>query len=71
MAETRYKIILYWDKRDRIFVAEIPELPGCIAHGETRLAAIESAEQAIEAWVSSARADNQPIPNAPCIGVEN
>jgi predicted RNase H-like HicB family nuclease len=42
-----------------------------MAHGETRLAALESAEQAIEAWVSSALADNQPIPDAARIGVEN
>ena len=62
MAESKYKIVLYWDKRDRIFVAEVPELPGCMAHGETRLQALESAEQAIGAWVASAVEDDQPVP---------
>lgn len=63
MTESRYKIVLYWDKRDRIFVAEVPELPGCMAHGDTRVQALESVEQAIDAWLASAVEEDQPVPH--------
>lgn len=33
---TRYEIILYWSRQDQIYIAEAPELPGCMAHGETQ-----------------------------------
>ena len=62
MSESTYEIILYWDKRDRIFVAEVPELPGCQAHGKTRMAAIRSAEEAIDLWIRMARQDGLEIP---------
>ena len=31
----KYEIILYWSNADGVFVAEVPELPGCMAHGDT------------------------------------
>ena len=31
----KYEIIIYWSKEDSAFIAEVPELPGCIAHGDT------------------------------------
>lgn len=62
MSESKYEIILYWDKRDQLYVAEVPDLPGCLAHGQTRAAALASAESAILAWISSAKADGVPVP---------
>lgn len=32
----KYEIILYWSDEDQVFIAEVPELPGCVAHGETQ-----------------------------------
>ena len=62
MNESKYEVILYWDKVDEIFVAEVPELPGCMAHGETKTQAIQHAETAIELWLETAREDGVAIP---------
>jgi len=62
MNESKYEVILYWDKKDEIFVAEIPELPGCMAHGSTKTEAVNSAEEAIALWMKTAREDGANIP---------
>ena len=59
---TQYEMILYWDKQDKIFVADVPELPGCMAHGKTRQEAIAHAEDAVELWIDTAKADGLPLP---------
>ena len=45
-----YEIILYWSNDDEAFIAEVPELPGCMADGKTRKEAVENAEQIIQEW---------------------
>lgn len=62
MAESLYEVIIYWDKTDAIFVAEVPELPGCMAHGATKSEAVLHAEEAITLWLESAREDGIPVP---------
>jgi len=62
MNESKYEVIGYWDKVDGIFVAEVPELPGCMAHGETKTVAIQNAEGAIELWLETAKEDGIAIP---------
>ena len=51
----KYEVILYWSKADGVFVAEAPELPGCMAHGDTQEAALKNINQAMELWVDTAR----------------
>ncbi len=43
----KYAIILYWSNEDDAFVAEVPELPGCMAHGDTQEATLKNVNQAI------------------------
>lgn len=62
MNESKYEVILHWDKADEIFVAQVPELPGCMAHGETRAEVIRNVEEAVELWVETAREDGIVIP---------
>jgi len=50
----KYEIVIFWSKEDGVFVADIPELPGCVAHGETREDALKNAEIAMQLWVSTA-----------------
>lgn len=57
-----YEIILYWSAEDRVFVAEVPELPGCMAHGDTQEAALANVKQAMQLWVDTAREFGDPIP---------
>jgi len=51
---TKYEIILYWSDEDQVFVAELPELPGCSAHGATQEAALASAHEAMRHWIETA-----------------
>ena len=57
-----YEIILYWSEEDGVFVAEVPELPGCMAHGDTQEAALASAKQAMQLWIDTAREFGDAIP---------
>ncbi len=58
----KYEIILYWSNVDDAFVAEVPELPGCMAHGDTQEAALSNVNQAIGLWVETAHEFGDPIP---------
>ena len=58
----RYEIIIYWGGADGVFVADAPELPGCIAHGRTHQAALKSANEAIALWINTAREFGRDIP---------
>lgn len=58
----RYEIILYWSAEDQVFIAEVPELHGCMAHGETQEAALGNAKQAMSLWLDTAREFGDPIP---------
>jgi predicted RNase H-like HicB family nuclease len=60
----KYEIIIYWSNEDEVFVSEVPELPGCMAHGETREAALMNAKEAIQLWVDTAREFGDPVPEA-------
>ncbi|MFA5074464.1 MAG: type II toxin-antitoxin system HicB family antitoxin [Nitrospirota bacterium] len=58
----KYEIIIYWNQDDKIFVAEVPELPGCMAHGETQEQSLANAKEAIRLWIDTAREFGDPIP---------
>lgn len=58
----KYEIIIYWSEEDGAFVAEVPELPGCAAHGSTQEAALISAQEAIHLWIATAKEFGDPIP---------
>ena len=60
--ENRYEIIIFWSDEDAAFVADVPELPGCMAHGSSHADALANAEQAIELWVETARDLGRAIP---------
>ena len=58
----RYEVILYWSNEDKAFIAEVPELSGCIAHGATPQKALKNVEEAIGLWIETAREFGDPIP---------
>jgi len=58
----RYEVIIYWSVEDQAFVAEVPELPGCAAHGPSHEAALANAQEAIALWIETAREFGDPIP---------
>jgi len=58
----RYEIIIYWSGEDNLFVAEVPELPGCMSHGETPEAALTSIREAMDLWILTAKEFGDPVP---------
>ncbi len=58
----RYEVIIYWSSDDEAFVAEVPELPGCMAHGESYESALANAQEAISLWVETAEEFGDPVP---------
>lgn len=62
MIESRHEMIIYRDKTDNIYVVEVPELPGCLAHDKLKKEALEDAEKAVEFWLKTAKEDGIQIP---------
>jgi len=58
----KYEVIIYWSKEDKAFIAEVPELPGCMADGPTRQKALANVEVVIEEWIETAKDLGRPIP---------
>lgn len=58
----RYEMIIYWSHEDGAFIAEIPELPGCMADGSTYREAVDNAEVVIQQWIDTATELGRPIP---------
>lgn len=58
----RYETVIYWSDDDNCFVGEVPELPGCMAHGKTPQQCLENVQQAIELWIDTARECGDEIP---------
>jgi predicted RNase H-like HicB family nuclease len=58
----KYEVIIYWSDEDEAFVAEVPELSGCMADGVTYQEALKNAEIAIQEWIVTAKELGRPIP---------
>ena len=59
---SKYEVIIYWSDEDSAFIAEVPELPGCIADGATYQEALANAEIVIQEWIETAKELGRPIP---------
>jgi predicted RNase H-like HicB family nuclease len=60
--DSRYEMIIYWSEEDGAFIAEVPELPGCVADGASYAQAVAEAEKVIALWIETAREEGRPIP---------
>lgn len=58
----KYEIIIYWSDDDQAFVAEVPELPGCAAHGDSPQAALAHCQEAVGLWLDTAGEFGRAIP---------
>ena len=59
---SKYEVILYWSDEDEAFIAEVPELAGCMADGSTYQAALANVEVIIQEWIETAREMGRRIP---------
>jgi predicted RNase H-like HicB family nuclease len=57
-----YEVIIYWSEEDSAFIAEVPELAGCVAHGETQEQASSNVQDAMTLWLETANEFGDPIP---------
>ncbi len=58
----RYEIIIYWSKEDKAFIAEVPELSGCAADGETYIEALQNVQIIMQEWIETAQELGRSIP---------
>ncbi len=58
----KYEIIVYWSNEDQACIAEVPELPGCMAHGDDHETALRNIKDAMQLWIDTAREFGDPIP---------
>ncbi len=59
---TRYEVIIYWSAEDQVFIAEAPELPGCMADGKTHRDALTNLELVMKEWIETAIELGREIP---------
>ena len=59
---TGYPIEVYWSDEDHVWIADVPDLPFCTAHGPTPHEAVAEVETAAEAWLEAARKTGRPVP---------
>jgi predicted RNase H-like HicB family nuclease len=59
---SKYEIIIYWSETDASYVAEVPELAGCMADGATYAEALGNAQTIIDEWIETARAQSRNVP---------
>ena len=58
----KYEIIIYWSNDDEMFIAEVPELSGCMADGTTYQEALSNVEVIIDEWLETAKELDRAIP---------
>lgn len=58
----KYEVILYWSEEDNSYIAEVPELAGCMADGESMLAALENVHVVMDEWIETAKLMGREIP---------
>jgi predicted RNase H-like HicB family nuclease len=58
----KYEVIIYWSDADQAFVAEVPELPGCMAEGRTKASALKAIDRVAREWIQTAKELGRPIP---------
>ncbi|AOY81402.1 MULTISPECIES: type II toxin-antitoxin system HicB family antitoxin [Moorena] len=58
----KYELIIYWSESDQAFIVEVPELPGCMADGQTYVEAVTNAEVVIQEWIETAQELGRYIP---------
>jgi predicted RNase H-like HicB family nuclease len=58
----KYEVIVYWSEEDEAYIAEVPELPGCMADGATYEEALKNVQGIISEWIEAAQALGREIP---------
>jgi predicted RNase H-like HicB family nuclease len=57
-----YEVIIYWSREDDVYIAEVPELAGCVIHGASQEEALRNAQNVISLWIDTAKEFGDAIP---------
>jgi predicted RNase H-like HicB family nuclease len=60
--DNKYEVIIFWSDEDEAFLADVPELPGCMTHGSTHAEALKNAEEAVALWLDAAKEMGRAAP---------
>ena len=59
----KYEVIVYWSEEDKTYIAEVPELPGCMVDGATYEEALKNVQTVIFEWIETAKGLGREIPS--------
>jgi len=62
MKISKYELIVYWSDEDDSFIAEVPELAGCMADGNSYSDVVKNVEIVINQWIETAKELGREIP---------
>lgn len=62
----KYEVIIYWSAEDGVYIAEMPELPGCLAHGKTQREALTNVRHAAALWIKTSEEFGDAVPEPKC-----
>ena len=60
----KYKVAIYWSESDKSYIAEVPELPGCVSDGETYEKALKNVRVIVDEWIDAAKIEGRKTPKA-------
>ena len=60
--EFKYRVDIIWSAEDEAYIVRVPELEGCVTHGDSMEEALAHAKEAIASYLDSLKARGQPIP---------
>lgn len=60
----KYQVNIAWSEPDKAFVAEVPELQGCMADGKTHAAALQAVDRMMREWIDVAKSLGRPVPKS-------
>jgi len=62
MEELHYSMVIEWSDEDNTYIVTVPEIPGCMTHGDTYEEAVQQGKDSIETWVEASKRLGRPIP---------
>jgi len=58
----KYEVIVWWSEKDQAYIAEVPELPGCMSDGKTYEEALKNIQVIISEWIETAKKIEREVP---------
>lgn len=58
----KYEVIVWWSEKDQTYIAEVPELPGCMSDGKTYEEALKNIQVIISEWIETAKKIEREVP---------